>query len=134
MKMYIRLILIILIFSTVASCAYNDDRYPYDSGYYYDPYIYHYYPSTGVYFHIYSGDYYHYHRKTWIKVRRLPENIRIYPNDRVRIRVDSTRPYVKNKEHRKLYKPRNDYRPDTKRDNKERSYNRERFEEYRKRR
>ena len=131
-KIYIRLILLALFFSAVTSCAHYDDYYGHDGAYYYDPYDYHYYPSIGVYFHVYSGDYYHYHKRAWVKGRKLPSNIRIDPRDRVRVRVDSGRPYSRSKEHRRAYKPRKDYRRDTKLDRKERSYNSGRYEQNRK--
>jgi hypothetical protein len=128
-----KLVLSTFILACVLSCTYYPDRNRYNQDYYYDTYYYHYYPTSRVYFHIYSGEYYHYHDRKWVKVRRLPPYIRLDPRDRVRIRIQSQQPpYHKNKEHRERFRPHKEYRSDPEHDHKERIYNREQYERSRK--
>lgn len=74
--------------------------------YYYD---YYYYPGVRVYFQFTTGFYFYYDGRIWVRTKILPPHIHIDPHDRVRIRVDSDRPYLKHHEHREKYKPRYEY-------------------------
>ncbi len=69
-----------------AGCStyYRDGPLVYRSEYYHHPYHYHYYPSTRVYFHIFSGHYYHRDRYHWKRVRELLPKHRLGRRDRVR--------------------------------------------------
>jgi hypothetical protein len=76
--------------------------YPYYYPYYYD---YYFYPSVRVYFQYSTGYYFYYSRDRWIRTKVLPPYIHLSPWERVKIRVDSNRPYLKYKEHVKKYPP-----------------------------
>ena len=61
---------------------------------YFGPYDY-YYPYWSVYFNISTGYYYYRDGVTWIKVRTLPSRFILDDRDRVRIVVNSDKPYIK---------------------------------------
>lgn len=98
---------------------------------YYDPYDYYYYPNVSVYFHISSG-YYHYRDgANWIRARTLPERFYLNDKDRVRIVINSNRPYSKYSDHRVKYAPRTNYQRDNRRNQFERNKNQNRYKQYR---
>ncbi len=93
-------------------------------------YDYYYYPSVRVYFQFTSGFYYYHDHQRWVQTRVLPPHIHIDTRDRVRIRIDSDRPYVKHKEHHRIYKPKPKFQADKKRNLKEREANQQWYETY----
>lgn len=119
----------------VTGCAYDPVFYgppAYSSDYRVHYYDYYYYPNVGVYFQFSSGYYYYHDHSHWVRTRVLPKRILIDPQSRVRIRVDSDKPYVKYPEHRRRYQPKRDYRVDRERSLKERRANRHWYQEYEK--
>ena len=58
-------------------------------------YEYYYYPSARVYFHFSTGFYFYFTDGHWLRVKVLPAHIHIDPYDRVRITVDSDKPYTR---------------------------------------
>ena len=82
--------------------------YPYYYPYYYD---YYYYPSAQVYFQFSTGFYFYFLNNRWIKTRVLPPHIHLYPRERVTIRLDTDKPYLKHRDHVKKYRPVPEYRP-----------------------
>lgn len=95
------------------------------------PYDYYYYPSTRVYFHFTTGFYHYFDNNRWVKSRTLLPRIHLDSKDRVRLRVDTDKPFKKHPEHIKKYKPIPDYRIDKQRNTKERKENRRLYKEYR---
>lgn len=95
-----------------------------------DYYDYYYYPSAGVYFHFTSGYYYYRSGSRWLQVRHLPSHIHIDARDRVKLRIDSDKPYLRHKEHHRQYKPRPDYHADKEREARERAANRHWYQKY----
>jgi hypothetical protein len=93
-------------------------------------YDYHYYPNTRVYFHLSSGYYYYRPYNTWLRVRTLPPNIYLAPQERVQIRVWTARPYVHHDIHRQRYHPHPGYTRDRRFDRYERRYNSRYHQEY----
>jgi len=124
---------------TLASgCAYDTYRpgpYARSSVYYRPAYLYdyHYYPSTRVYFHVYSGYYYYRPYNTWLRVRKLPPHIYLGPGDRIHLRIRVAKPYLGHDIHRKRFRSHPRYRHDRARDRYERRYNRRHHLDYRKR-
>ena len=124
---------------TLASgCAYDTYRPgPYArSSVYYRPgylYDYHYYPSTQVYFHIYSGYYYYRPYRTWLRVRKLPPHIYLGPGERIHLRIRSARPYFHHDVHRDRFRPHPRFRRDRDRNRYERRYNLRHHHDYMKR-
>jgi hypothetical protein len=120
----------------VTGCAYDPVYYgpPAFSGdyrvHYYD---YYYYPNVGVYFQFSSGYYYYRDHSRWVRSRVLPKRILIDPSSRVRIRVDSDKPYTKYPEHHRRYHPKQNYHSDRERSTRERKANRHWYQEYEKR-
>ncbi|HSH42455.1 MAG TPA: hypothetical protein VK973_10075 [Arenicellales bacterium] len=112
----------------VSGCAY-DVYHPgprYSSTVQYRPaytYDYHYYPSARVYFHLYSGYYYYRPYNTWLRVRTLPPNIYLGPQERVQVRIWSNKPYLRHQVHSQRYRPHPDFRRDPRHDRYERRYN-----------
>ena len=98
----------------------------------YYPYDYYYYPNYSVYFHISTGYYHYYDGRSWIKVRTLPPRYILNSSDRVRLVINSDRPYIAHNKHRTTYTPRPTFRPNKKRDIIERRNNRSRYKNYRK--
>jgi hypothetical protein len=111
---------------------YHDGPPIYTRAYYEPPYHYYYYPSVGVYFGIYSGDYYYYSDHHWRQSKMLPPGIYLDRRDRVPLWADRNKPYLKHDEHRQHFKPNPDYHPDKNRDRDERAYDRKRHDESRK--
>jgi len=93
--------------------VYRDDSYLYD---------YYYYPSIGVYFHLYSGYYYYHDDRNWYRSRKLPPRYRLDSHDRIKFYDRSERPYLHFDSHREEYRPSPEYRPDPDRDRSEREY------------
>jgi len=106
----------------------------YTSAYYHYPYRYHYYPSSQVYFHITSGNYYYRDGTKWVRTRTLPSRHHLDSHDRVPLWIDSEKPHVKHKEHRERYRPSPQYRQNKTRDPKERRHNQRMHERFDKRR
>jgi hypothetical protein len=128
-------VLTVLAAALVPGCAYD----PYDPGpyarpevryrspYYYD---YHYYPSAGVYFHVYSGRYYYRLHNAWVQARVLPSHIYIGPRERIHLRIWSDYPYRHYDLHHRRYLPHPAYRHDRDRNRFERRYNRSQHDHY----
>ncbi len=115
------------------SCApYHGAPHVYAPAYREYPHHYHYYPSTGVYFHLYTGYYYYHSDGHWVRTKKLPPRLYLSDRDRVRIWSDAYRPYYRYDTHRKKYPPRPSYHSDPHRNSAERSYNLRRYEEYHK--
>jgi len=116
----------------LTGCVYDPYYYgpPPHSHYYPRYYDYYYYPSTQVYFHFTTGFYYYLDSGVWLKVKVLPPHIRIDARDRVRIQADSVKPYIMFPDHKRIYTPRPNYRPDKERSLKEREANQRWYLEY----
>lgn len=123
-----RVLGIILVMSFIA-CAYEPSHPPHA---HYHAHDYYYYPSVRVYFRYSTGYYYYPSGTVWIKTRRLPPKYRLDQRDRVIIRIEKDKPYARHHQHREKYRPHPDYRSDPYRDEKERYYNKNRYEQYRK--
>jgi len=123
--------LVFLIGGCVYDPYYHDPRGQVDR--YYDPYDYHYYPGSNVYFHFSTGDYYYHEHNRWNRTHVLPPHIYLHPQDRVRIKIKEKEPYLEHREHQHKYVPqrRPDYKVDRKDDETEREQNRSRHEDYR---
>jgi len=93
---------------------------------------YYYYPGVRVYFHFTTGHYFYFHKKHWIRARVLPPHIHLDPRERVRIRIDTDKPYLKHKAHKRRYVPLKNYRYDKQRSQKEREANRKWYQDYEK--
>lgn len=105
---------------------------PYPPHAHYHAHDYYYYPSVRVYFRYSTGYYYYPSGSIWIRTRALPPKYRLDQRDRVVIRIEDKKPYARHYQHREKYWPHPDYRPDPYRDEKERHYNKKRYEQYRK--
>ena len=136
----LRLILRYALFSAFVSFSVLLPGCVYESPYYGPPhhhyhphyYDYYYYPYTQVYFHFTTGIYYYREGGVWVTAKILPPHIHIDATHRVRIRVESDRPYIKFNEHIRIYKPKPNYRIDIERSRKEREANQRWFQEYKK--
>ena len=100
---------------------------------YFSPYDYYYYPYWSVYFNISTGYYYYRDGVTWIKVRTLPSRFILDDRDRVRVVINSDKPYLKHAEHRIQYTPRPNIKYERTRDIRERTSNQSRFKNNRRR-
>ena len=126
---------ILVSLSVVLTGCVHDPAYygpPAHTHYYPHYYDYYFYPSVQVYFHFTTGLYYYLDDGIWISSRILPPYIHITDKDRVRIRIESDKPYLKFPAHKRLYKPRPDYREDKERSKNEREANKRWFQEYQK--
>jgi hypothetical protein len=128
-----RVSLISVLAAGITGCTthYRDGPPVYSSAYYHYPYRYHYYPSSSVYFHLSSGDYYYRDTHHWKRVKKLPPKYHLDHHDRVPLWIDADKPHAKHKEHHRKYKPKSHYRRDTERDREERRHNRRQHERYR---
>jgi len=115
-------------------CVYDPAYYGPPSHYHYHPhyYDYYYYPHTQVYFRFTTGVYYFRDGGVWVTAKILPPHIHIDATHRIRVRVESDRPYLKFNEHIRIYKPKSNYRIDIERSRKEREANQRWFQEYKK--
>ena len=100
---------------------------------YYYPYDYYYYPSVSVYFHIASGYYYYRDGVTWARVRTLPSRFLLDSRNRVKVVVNSDKPYLSYNAHRARYTVRKIYRPNAERNVIERKNNLYNYQNNRKR-
>lgn len=123
----------LLLLAILPGCVYYDPApysrpdVRYQSPYYYD---YHYYPSTGIYFNVYSGRYYYRSRNRWIQARVLPPHIYIGPRERIHLRIWSDQPYRNYNLHRQRFRPHPGYRHVPDRNRFERRYNRNQHDQY----
>ena len=138
----IRLIYRYAVFSIFASLTVMVTGCVYDPFYYgppphahYSPYYYdyYYYPSVQVYFQFTTGYYFYRDGGLWRKTRVLPRRISISAFERVKIKIESDRPYLKFQEHGRKYKPNPQYRVDKKNSLKEREANQKWFRDYQQR-
>ena len=113
-------------------CVYDPVYYGPPAHTHYQPYYYdyYYYPSVRVYFQFSTGLYFYSVDGHWVKARVLPSHVHIDPHDRVRIRIDSDKPYLYQSEHHRQYIPRPGYRPSRESDQREREANRKWYREY----
>jgi len=127
-----RILLGAVLLAGISACTaqYRDGPPVYRSDYYHKPYHYHYYPSSRVYFHISSGNYYYRGRDHWKRTRKLPRHYILDRRDRVRLWIDADKPHSRHIVHREKYRPKAHYKHDMKRDREERHYNRQRHEHY----
>ena len=128
-------IVAIVLVVAVHGCVYDPVYYgpPSYSEYHPHYYDYYYYPSAGVYFQFTTGYYYYRGHDRWVRVRKLPPNVYIDPRDRVQIRIDSEKPYLRHDEHARRFKPDGKikrYEVDKERSRKEREANREWYQKY----
>ena len=116
----------------LAGCVYDPLYYgpPPRTSYYPHYYDYYYYPSAHVYFQFTTGLYFYLDSGVWVTARVLPPHIHIDPRDRVRIQVETDKPYQKFPEHKRIYKPGPDYRPDNSRSEREREANKRWYREF----
>ena len=94
----------------------------YRTAYYY-PYDYYYYPSVRVYFNISSGYYYYPDGVSWVKVRTLPSRFLLDSRSRVKVVVNSDKPYISHNAHKERYTVRTINRPTVERNVHERKSN-----------
>lgn len=115
-------------------CTHGPPYYGPPPYYHYHPhaYDYYYYPRAQVYFHFTTGIYYYRDGGVWVTAKILPQHIHLDATNRVRIRVESDRPYIRFNEHNRIYKPQPDYRMDLDQSRKEREANQRWFQEYKK--
>ena len=118
----------------LAGCVYDPVYYGPPPHRHYHPhyYDYYYYPHAQVYFHFTTGIYYYRDGGVWVTAKILPPHIHIDAAHRVRIRVESDRPYLKFNEHIRIHRPEPNYRIDPERSRKEREANRRWHQEYKK--
>jgi hypothetical protein len=109
---------------------YGPPPHPHYSPYYYD---YYFYPSVQVYFQFTTGYYFYRDSGIWIRTRVLPPRISINALDRVRIKIESEKPYIKFPEHNLKYKPNPKYRVDKVKSLKEKEANQKWFKDYQQR-
>lgn len=122
----------------LGACAPYPPRHgpPYGAypSYYYD---YYYYPHADVYFHIYTGEYYYRSGGHWQRAKALPRGIYLDPHDRRQLHIRDTRqPYRYQQQHRETERARPGYRYERspRLNQQEREHNRQRYDDYRKRR
>lgn len=124
----------------LGACAVTyDERSPYATypDHYYD---YYFYPHIGVYFHLFSGDYYIRQHGRWRRLHALPPGIWLDPHFRVPLHVRKHRPHKYYNEHySKHAKPKawkrrkkKSHRDLEKRNHRERRHNTDRHGEYHK--
>lgn len=116
----------------LTACAYGPGYYgpPRHSHYYPHYHDYYFYPSARVYFHFTTGTYYYLDGTVWIKTGVLPAHIRIDASHRVKLRIDSDRPYSRFDRHISVYKPRPNYRVEAEQNRREREANQRSYKEY----
>lgn len=119
----------------LSGCVYGPPYYGPPPYYHYHPniYDYYYYPHAQVYFHFTTGIYYYRDGGVWVTARTLPPHIHLDANDRVRVQINSDRPYSKFNDYARSYKPEPNYRIDPEQSRKEREANQRWFQEYKKR-
>jgi hypothetical protein len=119
----------------LTGCVYDPFYYGPPPHSHYSPYYYDYYfyPSVQVYFQFTTGYYFYRDRGVWARARVLPPRIIINARDRIRIKVESEKPYLKFPEHSRIYKPNPKYRVDKEKSLKEREANKKWFREYQQR-
>ena len=66
---------------------------------------YRYYPSAGIYFDIDSRSYFYLEGTAWRMSVSLPRELKINLGSHVTLEMDTARPYLKHKEHKKKYPP-----------------------------
>lgn len=122
----------------LGACAVRyDDRAPYADypDYYYD---YYFYPHIGVYFHLFSGDYYLHQHGHWRRLHHLPPGIWLDPHFRIPLHIRRHRPYDYYNEHYSKYARPKDWSRRKKKshreleqyNHRERNHNAERHNEY----
>ncbi len=116
----------------LTGCVYDPYYYGPPSHSHYSPYYYdyYYYPSVQVYFHFTTGFYFYRDRGVWLKVRVLPPHININARDRVKLKIESEKPYLRFPDHASKYKPNPKYRVEKEQSLKERNANKRWFEDY----
>ena len=115
-------------------CVYGPPYYGPPPYYHYHPdmYDYYYYPAAQVYFNFTTGIYYYRDGGVWVTARILPAHIHLDVVDRVRIRVESNRPYLRFDEHRRIYKPQPNYHMDIDASRREKEANQRWYQDYKK--
>jgi len=131
LKSNIRLIIFSVILSTMVVSCYGPGYAHIGASFNY-PYGYYYYPSVRVYFHYPTGYYFYLSGNTWVRTRVLPPYIHLSPSERVFLNINTSKPYLYNKEHRLEYKPRPNYKATIQQDREERMKNKESYEEQKK--
>ncbi len=66
---------------------------------------YRYYPSAGIYFDIDSRSYFYLEGTAWRMSVSLPRELKINLGSHVTLEMDTARPYLKHREHKKKYPP-----------------------------
>lgn len=94
---------------------------------------YYYYPSVGVYFHLFSGDYYYRDGDHWLRTRVLPPHIVLDHRLRRPLVIKDSEPYRHNATHRERYGPPPGFKRDRRYDRPEREHNDRQHREYRER-
>lgn len=113
----------------IAGCVYVP---PYDDrpGYAYD---YYYYPQVGVYFHLFSGDYYFRDGRHWVHKRVLPSRFYLDYRDRRPLVIRDETPYRYHDQHHQQHRESYRYEYNAAHDRDERRHNEEIYERYRNR-
>ena len=100
----IRLFAILGLLSLIATgCVYNPPHrtsvsYSVSSGHV-EPWGYYYYPDSQVYFHYSSGFYYYPSGSVWVRTRFLPKHFHLNSRGRVRLHIESDKPYLFHRHH-----------------------------------
>lgn len=118
----------------LSGCVYGPPYYGPPPMVHYHPHVYdyYYYPTAQVYFQFTTGIYYYRDGGVWVTSRVLPPHIHLDAANRVRIQVESDRPYLKFDEHNRIYRPVPNYRFDPEKSRKERDANQRWFQDYKK--
>jgi hypothetical protein len=98
--------------SGLGACAVYTDRGPLYAtypDYYYD---YYYYPSIGIYYHLFSGDYFYPHRGRWWRTRDLPHHFRLDKHHRIPLHIKKDRPYDDYRDHHAKFAKSKDWERD----------------------
>ena len=93
-----------------------------------------YYPHVGVYFHLYSGDYFYRDSNAWVRVKVLPKRYALDHRVRRTLVIKDELPYRYHARHREHHRLPADFRYDWQHDKAEREHNHRRHMEYRQRR
>jgi hypothetical protein len=124
----LKMLVISMLVAVLVGCVAEGPVPPAPGPYWYD---YYYYPSVGVYFDIYSGNYYYRSGDRWAHSPALPPTIHLDQRDRHRFESRERKPYHNDQQHRERFKPLPSYKPNQDHDRQEREYNRKSHEQYR---
>ncbi|MCB1764199.1 MAG: hypothetical protein KDI27_13815 [Gammaproteobacteria bacterium] len=111
---------------SISACVYvprYHDRADYADEYYY-------YPNVGVYFHLFSGDYYYRDHDHWLRVRELPRHIHLDHRVRQNVVIREREPYRDYHRHQEQFRSPPKFRPEPRYDAPEREHNQRLHDQY----